>query len=453
MHIGKLVYRGKDSVITAQNIDINWSPLQYFSEGLAISELHVAALTVQSLGPSEPAKMPESLAAPFRLSLSDARLDKLTLVSESGTNVIENVRFELYGDKTSWHLQEASAKTPFGNAKADLTIAANKPFALQGKASLTQSIVPAAKPAAGAKPVPSVDSATAIPAQLNVTAAGSLALLNLKAQGEAGPASGDATLSLAPFDPIILRAIDLTARDVNPAGFEAGLRQVGVQRLLGGRAGKRDVAGHRRLVGAGVQVAQIETVGVQLEVGDIDACLGALALDVAAAGEVAGRAQVEQHVFQQRGGQGAAQAAAEDLQRQRLAVDRAGLVLVHQRELAGQLLVRRDRRRHLEAELGRRQPGLEAGRIEVARGQVDGAQDDRVERRQRQGDVAAGRSGFALRLQVQQRQAAAGRHAQLCRDGRGGRAIGGRGLGAGRRRRSHGLRQRGLALQLSLIHI
>ncbi|MEV4783700.1 translocation/assembly module TamB domain-containing protein [Burkholderia sp. LMU1-1-1.1] len=230
MHIGKLVYRGKDSVITAQNIDINWSPLQYFSEGLAISELHVVALTVQSLGPSEPAKMPESLAAPFRLSLSDARLDKLTLVSETGTNVIENLRFELYGDKTSWHLQEASAKTPFGNVKADLTIAADKPFALQGKASLTQAAVPATKPAAGAKPgagakpALAADSATAaIPAQLNVTAGGSLALLNLKAQGEAGPASGDATLSLAPFDPIILRAIDLTARDVNPAGFEAGL--------------------------------------------------------------------------------------------------------------------------------------------------------------------------------------------------------------------------------------
>ncbi|HEX7986648.1 MAG TPA: hypothetical protein VF616_24250, partial [Duganella sp.] len=215
MHIGQLVYRSKDSVVTARDIDINWSPLQYFSEGLAISELHVAALTVQSLGPSEPAKMPESLGAPFRLSLSDARLDKLTLVSESGTTVIDNLRFELVGDKTSWHLKEASAGTPFGFAKADLTIAANKPFALQGKASLTQTAIPVA----GAKD----KQPATIPAQLNLTAGGNLALLDLKAQGEAGPASGNATVALAPFDPIILRAIDLTARDLNPAGFEAGL--------------------------------------------------------------------------------------------------------------------------------------------------------------------------------------------------------------------------------------
>ncbi|WP_332856191.1 translocation/assembly module TamB domain-containing protein [Duganella sp. S19_KUP01_CR8] len=206
MHIGRLVYRSKDSVITADNIDINWSPLQYFSEGLSISELHVAALTVQSLGPSEPAKMPESLAAPFRLNLSDARLDKLTLTSATGSNVIERLRFKLSGDKSSWHLEDASAHTAFGDARADLTIAANKPFALQGKASLAQA------PGTGA-------------AQLSLQAGGNLALLTLKAQGSANGASGNANLALAPFDPIILRTLDLNASDLNPAGFNPGWPQ------------------------------------------------------------------------------------------------------------------------------------------------------------------------------------------------------------------------------------
>ncbi|MES2160423.1 MAG: translocation/assembly module TamB domain-containing protein [Pseudomonadota bacterium] len=210
MHIGRLVYRSKDSVVTADNIDINWSPLQYFSEGLSISELHVAALTVQSLGPSEPAKMPESLAAPFRLNLSDARLDKLTLTSTTGSNVIERLRFKLYGDKSSWHLEDASAHTAFGDAKADLTIAANKPFALQGKASLAQ--------AAGA-------AAGAGAAQLSLEAGGNLTLITLKAQGSANGASGDANVALAPFDPIILRTLNLNGRDLNPAGFNPGWPQ------------------------------------------------------------------------------------------------------------------------------------------------------------------------------------------------------------------------------------
>jgi len=209
MHIDRLVYRSKDSVITADNIDINWSPLQYFSEGLSISELHVAALTVQSLGPSEPAKMPASLAAPFRLSLSDARLDKLTLSSATGSDVIERLRFKLYGDKSSWHLEDASAQTAFGNVKADLTIAADKPFALQGKASLAQ-----------AKTAPASGNA-----QLSLEAGGNLALITLKAQGSANGASGNASAALAPFDPVILRALDLSGRDLDPAGFDPGWPQ------------------------------------------------------------------------------------------------------------------------------------------------------------------------------------------------------------------------------------
>jgi translocation and assembly module TamB len=217
MHIGRLVYRSKDSVITADNIDVNWSPLQYFSEGLAISELHVAALTVQSLGPSEPARMPESLAAPFRLNVSDARLDQLTLTSATGSNVIERLRFKLSGDKNSWRLRDASASTAFGNASADLTIGADKPFALKGRGQFRHSDTSSCQNA-GTDPAPCSE-------QLSLEAGGNLALLTLKAQASVGAASGGGTLALAPFDPIILRAIDLAGRDLDPAGFNPGWPQ------------------------------------------------------------------------------------------------------------------------------------------------------------------------------------------------------------------------------------
>jgi translocation and assembly module TamB len=227
MHIGRLVYRSKDSVVTADNIDINWSPLQYFSEGLAISELHVAALTVQSLGPSEPAKMPESLAAPLRLNVSDARLDKLMLTGATGSNVIERLRFKLSGDKSGWHLQDASASTAFGIATADLTIGADKPFALKGRGQFRHSDTSSCQNA-GTDPAPCANVGTdpgVGAAQLTLEADGNLALLTLKAQGSAGAASGGGTLALAPFDPIILRAIDLTGRDLDPAGFNTGWPQ------------------------------------------------------------------------------------------------------------------------------------------------------------------------------------------------------------------------------------
>lgn len=208
MHIDKLVYRSKDSVVTAEQIDINWSPLQYFSEGLAISELHARSLTVRSTGPSEPATMPASLASPIRLSIVDGRLDKLTLTSDAGSDVIERLRFQLDGDRKEWRLRNASAHTAFGDIKADATIAGAKPFALKGQATLTYGGAAANGAAAGG-------------ARLALQAGGDLALLSLKLQGAANGASGEAALALAPFDKIILRAIDLTGRDLDPASFNA----------------------------------------------------------------------------------------------------------------------------------------------------------------------------------------------------------------------------------------
>ncbi len=215
MHITRLLYRGKGSVITADNIDINWSPLQFFSESLAVSELHAASLTIENLGPSELPKLPTSLAAPFRLSLSDARLDKLAMLDKAAgsSHIIERLHFKLFGDKTSWHLQDAEAQTEIGRVSADATIGANKPFALQGKASLTQT-------------------AATTPARLDLQASGNLSLLSLKAQGSASGATGEGTLLLAPFEPIILHSLELTGRGINPAGYKAGWPQANLNLKL-----------------------------------------------------------------------------------------------------------------------------------------------------------------------------------------------------------------------------
>ena len=211
MHLDHVSYRSKTQHITADNIDINWSPFQYFSEGIAISELHVASLAVQTTAKSdEPSTMPDSLASPFKIGISEARLDKITLIGETGNTVFEKMRFALSGDKTEWQLKDASAVTPFGLAKADANIAAVKPFKLKGTASLTQAVAPA-----GEKP-----------AALNLALGGDLNLLNINAKGNAGAATADAQLALAPFDPvIILRSAKVKGSNINPGKFDATLPQ------------------------------------------------------------------------------------------------------------------------------------------------------------------------------------------------------------------------------------
>jgi translocation and assembly module TamB len=285
MHIDRLVYRSKDSVVTAENIDINWSPLQYFSEGLTISELHAAALTVQSTGKSEPARMPDTLASPIKLSIADGRLDKLTLLSDTGSNVVEQLRFKLDGDRKRWNLRDASALTAFGRVKADLAIAGDKPFALQGKATLTQTQPPAQ---GGAKQPGMANDATASApqaahgtARLALQAGGDLSLLTLKAQGTANGASGEAALALAPFDPIILRSIDLTGRDLDPAGFDPGWPEAKFSlKLTAAIARDQKLSGQFALLNQG-KAAPIDQQGLPLQAfsGRLDGTLTASVLD------------------------------------------------------------------------------------------------------------------------------------------------------------------------------
>ncbi|QJD91094.1 hypothetical protein HH213_13995 [Duganella dendranthematis] len=299
MHIDKLVYRSKGSVVTAEQIDINWSPLQYFSEGLTISELHARSLVVQSSGPSDPSTMPDTLASPIKLSISDGRLDKLTLTSETGSNVIDNLRFQLEGDKQAWRLQNASAHTAFGDIKADATIAGARPFALQGKATLVYGGPAPAGPA----PANGAAATSGMPAggaKLAVQAGGDLALLQLKVQGAANGASGDAALTLAPFDPIILRAIDLNGRDLDPAGFNAEWPQAKFGlKLTAAIAKDQKLSGQFALVNQG-KAAPLDQKGLPLQAfsGRLDGTLTSslldnVLLDLGAAGKFTGGGKVD----------------------------------------------------------------------------------------------------------------------------------------------------------------
>jgi translocation and assembly module TamB len=209
MHLGHVVFRSPDQLITGDNIDIDWSPFQYLSKGVAISRLHVASLTTRALRDTGPARMPPSLAPPFELAIADAQLAKVTMIGldPAAATVLGDVRFKLHGDRQKWVLREASAVTPFGLAKADASIGASRPFKLDGAASLTQM-----QPKAGQKP-----------AQLNLRASGDLLATELAASGQSGAAVGDARFTLAPFEAIPLRAMAINGRGIDPGFFNPAL--------------------------------------------------------------------------------------------------------------------------------------------------------------------------------------------------------------------------------------
>jgi translocation and assembly module TamB len=207
MHMKKIVFRSKEQLITANNIAIDWSPFQYLTKGIAINQAHVETLQVDTLREGPPPKMPATLAAPFRLQISDARINQVTLTKEGVKTVIADVRFDLLGDQQKWTLRRASAITPWGFAKADGSIAAHKPFKLDATASLTQLVVPKGQKAA----------------QLDVRAGGDLVTTRLSATGQSGKASGDGQFVFSPFDAVPLRQMAINGQHLDPGFFSPGL--------------------------------------------------------------------------------------------------------------------------------------------------------------------------------------------------------------------------------------
>lgn len=283
MHMDKVVFKSPEQLITAENLDIDWSPFQYLTKGIAISKLHVMSLRLDTLKESAKAKMPVSLEAPFLLQLNDARINKVTMTNKGVSTVIADVRFDLNGGKQQWTIKGGSAITPFGYARADGVINAHHPFKLDLKASLTQ-LVPKGQDAA----------------QVNLHATGDLVTTELAAAGRSGRATGDARLTLSPYGDIPLRALALNGKNLDPGFFNPALPTADLTVTVAARVDdKRNVKGSVNIVNEGpAGTIDQQLLPLRAVRGDLSGDLSALTvsgavIDFGAAGKFTGGGDVK----------------------------------------------------------------------------------------------------------------------------------------------------------------
>jgi translocation and assembly module TamB len=215
MHIGHVVFRTETSLMTMDEIDIDWKPWQYLSRGVEIDKLYAKSLRMETLKEDkEPSKMPTRLAPPFKIAVDDARLAKAVFVNKGAETRIDDIRVGLHGDKERWKLDYAKANTPWGQAAASGTIANTLPYKLNADASLSQT--PASQPN------PQTQAGGLNPA-LKLHAAGDLQKTTIDASGQAARAQGTANLVLSPFAEIPLQAFTLNAKNIDPGFFNPTL--------------------------------------------------------------------------------------------------------------------------------------------------------------------------------------------------------------------------------------
>lgn len=240
MHINRVVYRSETSVLTADNIDIDWKPWQYLSRGVEINKLYAQSLRMDTLKESdEPATMPTRLAPPFKVAVDDARVGKVVFANKGvDTATIENIRAAVHGDKQQWKLDYANASTPWGQVAASGTIANTLPYKLNADASLAQD----------------KSNPDSIDAQLKLHAGGDLQRTVIDANGQAARAQGTAKLELSPFAEIPLQALTLNARNIDPGFFSPTLPTADLNLAVTARLDdKRNITGSVDLTNDGPQ--------------------------------------------------------------------------------------------------------------------------------------------------------------------------------------------------------
>lgn len=299
MHIGHVTFRTETSLVTADDIDIDWKPWQYLSRGVEIDKLYARILRVETLKESdEPATMPTRLAPPFKVAVEDARLGKAQFVNKGATTEIDTIRARLHGDKAQWKLDYAAASTPWGQVAANGTIANTLPYKLNADASLTQS-----QPAAPAQAGPGAEAPAtpaSLSAQLKLHAGGDLQKTIVDASGQAARAQGKAQLVISPFADIPLQAFTLDARNIDPGFFGPSLPTANLNLNVGVTLDpNRNIAGKVDLTNDGpVGTFDQQRLPLRAMHGQLGGNLAALdisnvLLDLGAAGRFTGQGGVQ----------------------------------------------------------------------------------------------------------------------------------------------------------------
>ncbi|GBG13603.1 translocation and assembly module TamB [Novimethylophilus kurashikiensis] len=184
---------------------IRWSPLKLTVSDLAFNQLALTLLPT----PPESRVLPDSLRLPLALDLKQARVQKLTLNTTDANLVFSGIVLHADSDGVHHRLVLERAGTPAGKATLQLGIDGDRPFALNGRASLS-----------GSTPLP-VRFQETYAAQVQVS--GTLANISTVADMTGSRAHGRLEVAVTPFADIPFSRAMVDIRGVNLATFRDGL--------------------------------------------------------------------------------------------------------------------------------------------------------------------------------------------------------------------------------------
>lgn len=224
LQIDRLALDSAARLVTLKNIRLDWQPSALLRRTLHIDSLRIGHLAVagKATQPSEPLRMPENIALPFKLQIDNAQIDggeigvgPITLIQLGGfafNGGFDGVRYRLGLDRLA--VRSATDANPVsGNFSGRATLSAVKPYALDARFSSDAETVIQNRPVGTAGHV-GLNGSLA-----ELTATADLAIG--KAQGSAAKINGRAVVR--PFAAQPLGNAHVTASAVDLSAFDPAL--------------------------------------------------------------------------------------------------------------------------------------------------------------------------------------------------------------------------------------
>ena len=199
--IEKIVYTSEERDIEITDLQFEWQPWQLLHGQLDVGKVSASKLSIDLKKSSdEPFKLPQSLAPPVAIEVSDVTFGSVS-VSSMGVSVeLKDVHFALTSDKDVWELKNLGFDSPFGNAAINADLETAQPFRIRGSLQFDNEL---AKASASLKLGGDLN---------NLYVSGNLDGYDAKAKLEA---------VVTPFAPFVLQTAHLSAKGIDPSKIES----------------------------------------------------------------------------------------------------------------------------------------------------------------------------------------------------------------------------------------
>lgn len=197
VHIGALRWQDVDIHMQVRDLDLRWSPLALLRGRLQIDTLGLGATEIETHSNEEAARLPDSLALPFRLNIATLAIGSLRV---NGQLIADSASASLRAAKDRYVLESLTLRRGDLALQAQGRLAAQPPFALTLDAGLEGKVK---------------DQAFS----LVLKAGGDLNRSELALQRRTGPFNLDLQALLRPFAEQPLAALAFSTKDLDLAAL------------------------------------------------------------------------------------------------------------------------------------------------------------------------------------------------------------------------------------------